>query len=257
MFLVASKPSSWLSSSNIVLCTSLSPPEPPSRRDDPMESISSMKMMEGACSRAMTNSSRTIRAPGERQAGGIQVTTAVLKKQSVVEVNLLKRKHTAAHPLRWTSGPAPSQTPWWRYSRCDEQQLWRAGSFLFPGDHTAAHPAPIKWLILDPSTLGQTGTQGDQICNYIDNTDNNLRGKKLIIHPSWVKKEWYSHSGKQQISISEPIEEPYWYHVIYVSSTTLEDQELRGFRWHTGHVSVQTWEKITGSFGYSFQKEQD
>lgn len=68
MFLVASKPSSWLSSSNIVLCTSLSPPEPPSRRDEPMESISSMKMMEGACSLAMTNSSRTMRAP----AGGTE-----------------------------------------------------------------------------------------------------------------------------------------------------------------------------------------
>ncbi len=64
MFLVASNPSSWLRSSSIVLCTSLSPPDPPSRRDEPMESISSMKMMEGACSLAMTNSSRTIRAPG-------------------------------------------------------------------------------------------------------------------------------------------------------------------------------------------------
>lgn len=64
MFLVASKPSSWLRSSSIVLCTSLSPPEPPSKREDPMESISSMKMIEGACSRAITNSSRTIRAPG-------------------------------------------------------------------------------------------------------------------------------------------------------------------------------------------------
>ena len=27
-----------------------SPPEPPSNRDDPMESISSMKIMDGACS---------------------------------------------------------------------------------------------------------------------------------------------------------------------------------------------------------------
>lgn len=68
MFLVASKPSSWLRSSSIVRCTSLSPPEPPSRRDEPMESISSMKMMEGACSRAITNSSRTIRAPGGHRA---------------------------------------------------------------------------------------------------------------------------------------------------------------------------------------------
>ncbi len=63
MFLVASNPSSWLSSSNMVLCTSESPPLPDSILVDPMESISSMKMMEGACSRAMTNNSRTILEP--------------------------------------------------------------------------------------------------------------------------------------------------------------------------------------------------
>ncbi len=34
----------------MVLCTSLSPPDPLSSRVDPMESISSMKMIEGACS---------------------------------------------------------------------------------------------------------------------------------------------------------------------------------------------------------------
>ena len=63
MLWVASKPSSWLSSSSIVRCTSLSPPPPLSIRDDPIESISSMKMMDGACSRAITKSSRTIREP--------------------------------------------------------------------------------------------------------------------------------------------------------------------------------------------------
>lgn len=50
IFFVASKPSNWLSSSNIVLCTSESPPLPDSIREEPMESISSMKIMEGACS---------------------------------------------------------------------------------------------------------------------------------------------------------------------------------------------------------------
>mmetsp|Transcript_26626 Transcript_26626/g.80717 ORF Transcript_26626/g.80717 Transcript_26626/m.80717 type:complete len:483 (-) Transcript_26626:267-1715(-) len=64
IWLVASKPSSWLRSSSIVRCTSESPPpEPPSMRAPPIESISSMKMMEGACSRAITKSSRTIREP--------------------------------------------------------------------------------------------------------------------------------------------------------------------------------------------------
>mmetsp|Transcript_68121 Transcript_68121/g.210764 ORF Transcript_68121/g.210764 Transcript_68121/m.210764 type:complete len:259 (-) Transcript_68121:647-1423(-) len=63
MFCVASKPSSWFSSSSMVRWTSESPPCSPSTRDEPMESISSMKMMEGACSRAMTKSSRTMRLP--------------------------------------------------------------------------------------------------------------------------------------------------------------------------------------------------
>jgi len=63
MFLVGSKPSSWFSSSSIVRCTSLSPPLLPSTREEPMLSISSMKMMLGACSRAITKSSRTIREP--------------------------------------------------------------------------------------------------------------------------------------------------------------------------------------------------
>mmetsp|Transcript_54302 Transcript_54302/g.122781 ORF Transcript_54302/g.122781 Transcript_54302/m.122781 type:complete len:214 (-) Transcript_54302:671-1312(-) len=63
MFCAASKPSSWLRSSSMVRCTSESPPCSPSTRDEPMESISSMKMIEGACSRAITKSSRTIRLP--------------------------------------------------------------------------------------------------------------------------------------------------------------------------------------------------
>ena len=63
MFLVGSKPSSWLRSSSIVRWTSESPPELPSTREEPMLSISSMKMMLGACSRAMTKSSRTMRLP--------------------------------------------------------------------------------------------------------------------------------------------------------------------------------------------------
>mmetsp|Transcript_20339 Transcript_20339/g.63974 ORF Transcript_20339/g.63974 Transcript_20339/m.63974 type:complete len:213 (+) Transcript_20339:69-707(+) len=63
MFWVGSKPSSWLSSSSIVRPTSESPPSPPSPLLDPMESTSSMKMMDGAASRAMTNNSRTMREP--------------------------------------------------------------------------------------------------------------------------------------------------------------------------------------------------
>ena len=51
ILLLASKPSSWLSSSSMVRCTSLSPPPPEfSVLAEPMESTSSMKMIEGACS---------------------------------------------------------------------------------------------------------------------------------------------------------------------------------------------------------------
>mmetsp|Transcript_69 Transcript_69/g.205 ORF Transcript_69/g.205 Transcript_69/m.205 type:complete len:203 (-) Transcript_69:544-1152(-) len=63
MFWVGSKPSSWLRSSSIVRWTSESPPSAPSTRLEPIESISSMKMIEGAASRAMTKSSRTMREP--------------------------------------------------------------------------------------------------------------------------------------------------------------------------------------------------
>uniref|UniRef100_A0A0A9D6B9 TIDP2690 n=1 Tax=Arundo donax TaxID=35708 RepID=A0A0A9D6B9_ARUDO len=60
----ASKPSSWFRSSSMVRCTSLSPlPVPDSILADPIESISSMNIMEGACSLAITKSSRTIREP--------------------------------------------------------------------------------------------------------------------------------------------------------------------------------------------------
>ena len=52
ILLVASNPSSWLSSSSMVRCTSLSPPPPlpESLRALPMLSTSSMKMMLGECS---------------------------------------------------------------------------------------------------------------------------------------------------------------------------------------------------------------
>mmetsp|Transcript_10281 Transcript_10281/g.21137 ORF Transcript_10281/g.21137 Transcript_10281/m.21137 type:complete len:209 (+) Transcript_10281:97-723(+) len=61
MFWAGSKPSSWLRSSSMVLWTSESPP--PSCLLLPMESISSMKMILGEASLAMTNNSLTILLP--------------------------------------------------------------------------------------------------------------------------------------------------------------------------------------------------
>uniref|UniRef100_A0A2M3ZKK8 Uncharacterized protein n=1 Tax=Anopheles braziliensis TaxID=58242 RepID=A0A2M3ZKK8_9DIPT len=58
-----SKPSSWLINSNIVRCTSLSPPAPSSNRAPPIASISSKNIRQAFFERAISNSSRTIRAP--------------------------------------------------------------------------------------------------------------------------------------------------------------------------------------------------
>mmetsp|Transcript_20111 Transcript_20111/g.52208 ORF Transcript_20111/g.52208 Transcript_20111/m.52208 type:complete len:201 (+) Transcript_20111:198-800(+) len=59
----ASKPSSWLMSSSIVRCTSLSPPAPSSKRAPPTASISSKKIRHAFFDRAISKSSRTMRAP--------------------------------------------------------------------------------------------------------------------------------------------------------------------------------------------------
>mmetsp|Transcript_1125 Transcript_1125/g.3958 ORF Transcript_1125/g.3958 Transcript_1125/m.3958 type:complete len:241 (+) Transcript_1125:131-853(+) len=57
------KPSNWLSSSNMVRCTSLSPLSSESKRLVPIASTSSMKMIAGAFSFARANASRTSFAP--------------------------------------------------------------------------------------------------------------------------------------------------------------------------------------------------
>mmetsp|Transcript_7571 Transcript_7571/g.24890 ORF Transcript_7571/g.24890 Transcript_7571/m.24890 type:complete len:268 (+) Transcript_7571:424-1227(+) len=59
----ASNPSNWFTISNIVRCTSLSPPAPSSKRVPPIASTSSRKTMQAFFDRAIWNSSRTMRAP--------------------------------------------------------------------------------------------------------------------------------------------------------------------------------------------------
>mmetsp|Transcript_18197 Transcript_18197/g.50676 ORF Transcript_18197/g.50676 Transcript_18197/m.50676 type:complete len:209 (-) Transcript_18197:850-1476(-) len=81
MFWAGSKPSSWLRSSSMVRWTSESPPPPP--RELPMESISSMKMIEGAASLAMTKSSRTIRLPSPMYFCTSSAPDTRMKVQSV------------------------------------------------------------------------------------------------------------------------------------------------------------------------------
>mmetsp|Transcript_4852 Transcript_4852/g.20613 ORF Transcript_4852/g.20613 Transcript_4852/m.20613 type:complete len:246 (+) Transcript_4852:2942-3679(+) len=77
----ASKPSSWFRSSNIVRCTSESPPPDP--RALPMESTSSMNKIAGAFSRAITKSSRTIRAPSPMYFCTSSDPETRMKQQSV------------------------------------------------------------------------------------------------------------------------------------------------------------------------------
>ena len=77
----ASKPSSWFRSSSIVRCTSESPPPDP--RALPMESTSSMNKIAGAFSRAITNSSRTIRAPSPMYFCTSSDPETRMKQQSV------------------------------------------------------------------------------------------------------------------------------------------------------------------------------
>mmetsp|Transcript_2383 Transcript_2383/g.6760 ORF Transcript_2383/g.6760 Transcript_2383/m.6760 type:complete len:209 (-) Transcript_2383:495-1121(-) len=63
MLSLAVKPSSWLRSSSMVRCTSLSPESSESNRLVPTASSSSMKMMAGCFSLASANASRTSFAP--------------------------------------------------------------------------------------------------------------------------------------------------------------------------------------------------
>mmetsp|Transcript_20556 Transcript_20556/g.42250 ORF Transcript_20556/g.42250 Transcript_20556/m.42250 type:complete len:231 (+) Transcript_20556:1670-2362(+) len=83
MFCAGSKPSSWLRSSSMVLWTSESPPPPPPPRALPIESISSMKIIDGVASRAMMKSSRTIRLPSPMYFWTSSAPETRMKVQSV------------------------------------------------------------------------------------------------------------------------------------------------------------------------------
>ena len=79
---VVSKPSNWLSNSNIVRCTSESP-LCPYILDPPIESTSSMKMIQGECWRAITNNSLTILAPSPMYFWTSSDPETLMKVQSV------------------------------------------------------------------------------------------------------------------------------------------------------------------------------
>ena len=76
-----------------------SPPDPPPSRGEPMESISSMNMIEGACSLAMTNSSLTMRDPSPMYFCTSSELDTLIKVHSVWCATALAKKGFA-YP-RW------------------------------------------------------------------------------------------------------------------------------------------------------------
>mmetsp|Transcript_18964 Transcript_18964/g.47621 ORF Transcript_18964/g.47621 Transcript_18964/m.47621 type:complete len:256 (-) Transcript_18964:566-1333(-) len=80
----ASKPSSWLSSSSMVRCTSRSPESSESKRLVPTASSSSMKMMAGCFSLASLKASRTSLAPSPMNIC-TSCGPASLRKHALVE----------------------------------------------------------------------------------------------------------------------------------------------------------------------------
>mmetsp|Transcript_12428 Transcript_12428/g.38671 ORF Transcript_12428/g.38671 Transcript_12428/m.38671 type:complete len:378 (+) Transcript_12428:32-1165(+) len=120
-----SKPSSWLSSSSIVRCTSESELAPASLRLVPMESISSMKMMDGACSRAITKSSRTRRAPSPMYFCTSSVPDTRMKVQSVWCATA-----RASSVLPVPGGPYSSTPLGWAIPSASKSSGWFTGSSI-------------------------------------------------------------------------------------------------------------------------------
>jgi len=125
-----SKPSSWLMSSSIVLCTSLSPPAPSSKRVPPMASTSSKKIMQAFLERAISNNSLTILAPSPTYFCTSSLPITRMKVASVLKASRgCWQSVTGLWNSKW---PTDSRTCW--------RQPSPAASFRYRGDHRAAHP---------------------------------------------------------------------------------------------------------------------
>jgi hypothetical protein len=105
MFPRGSNPSSWLMSSNIVRWTSLSPPAPSSKRAPPMASTSSKKMMHAFLLRAISNSSRIIRAPSPTY---FWTSSEPMTRINVASVRLATARAQSVFPV---PGGPKSRTP--------------------------------------------------------------------------------------------------------------------------------------------------
>mmetsp|Transcript_56315 Transcript_56315/g.131985 ORF Transcript_56315/g.131985 Transcript_56315/m.131985 type:complete len:209 (+) Transcript_56315:156-782(+) len=95
----SSKPSSWLSNSSIVRWISFSPPLVVSYRFVATASISSMKIIEGACSCATLNISRTSFGPSPRY---FWINSLPTTRRKVAEVSLATALASKVFPVPGT-----------------------------------------------------------------------------------------------------------------------------------------------------------
>merc|ERR1719228_1421647 len=92
MLPLGSNPSSWLMSSSMVLCTSLSPPAPSSNLAPPTASISSKKMRQAFLVLAISKSSRTILAPSPTYFCTNSEPMTLIKQASVLLATALAQR---------------------------------------------------------------------------------------------------------------------------------------------------------------------
>lgn len=120
IFLVASNPSSWSSSSSAVRCTALSSPEPPSCCEEQTELLQSMTTIDGVCSRAMTNSSLTILAPSP-------MNFCTIQSQTMNKGTMCVTSHRQPNGVFSVPGVHTTALPW--AARCPGLQRCLTGSW--------------------------------------------------------------------------------------------------------------------------------
>merc|ERR1719410_3224865 len=117
-----SKPSSWLISSNIVLCTSLSPPAPSSNLAPPTASISSKKMRQAFLVLAISNSSLTILAPSPTYFCTNSDPITLMKQASVLLATALAQRVLPVPGGPYSKTPLGGSIP-----RLTKRSGWRRG----------------------------------------------------------------------------------------------------------------------------------
>ena len=129
MFPLASNPSSWFTISNIVRCTSLSPPTPSSKRAPPIASTSSKKTMHAFFERAIYNRGIRFRNMLNRKNWMNLYGFAALDIPGTVP-------WPSEHLLRHTSELAHFQLHGWNKHQSDLLQLLQEEFCQYQVDHS-------------------------------------------------------------------------------------------------------------------------